>query len=266
MHLEIITKKPDTPSSRPPLLLIHGAWHGAWCWEWFQSHFAELGYESHAMSLRGHGKSQVPPRFNWTSISDYVDDVAEVAKRFSEPPVLVGHSMGGLIIQKYLEQHAARAAVLVASVPMHGVYRMLTRIAMKHPWQAFKCVAFADLDALVATPEMAHEALFSDDVPQDTFDHCFAALQPESYRAGLDMLLFGLPRPGKVKVPPMLVLGGERDHLFHPDEIEKTARAYNVKAEIFPAIAHNMPVEREWRKVSGLIVEWLNQNVASRGN
>ena len=258
MNLEVITRKPAKSSDHPPLLLIHGAWHGAWCWEWYQDYFAEHGYESHALSLRGHGASECPQHYNWTRIAAYVEDVAEVVKRFPDPPVLIGHSMGGFIIQKYLEQKKAPAAVLLATIPVHGIFPMFLRIGLKHPWQAVKCLARADTRALLETRDLAREALFSVDVPEETLDRCFAALQREAYAAGWDTLLFDLPKPDKVNIPPLLVLGGADDRLFHPDEIEKTARMYHTRAEIIPRMAHNMIVEQEWRKAAGRIVEWLN--------
>lgn len=58
MKLEVITEHSQLLSHSTPLLFIHGAWHGAWCWEKFLSYFAEHGYESHALSLRGHGNSE----------------------------------------------------------------------------------------------------------------------------------------------------------------------------------------------------------------
>jgi pimeloyl-ACP methyl ester carboxylesterase len=53
-RLEIITQQPKKDAGLTPLLFVHGGWHGAWCWEFFQSYFAEQGYVSHALNLRGH--------------------------------------------------------------------------------------------------------------------------------------------------------------------------------------------------------------------
>ena len=59
------------------------------------------------------------------SIADFVDDVASVANSLPEAPVVIGHSMGGFVVQKYLESHDAPAAVLVASVPPSGITKFL---------------------------------------------------------------------------------------------------------------------------------------------
>ena len=136
MKLEILSKKPKGVSRAVPILFVHGAWHGAWCWEkHFLPHFAEKGYASFALSLRGHGNSERPPHFRWMRIADYVADMAKVVGQLPEEPVLVGHSMGGLVVQKYLEEHTAPAAVLLAPVPVKGVLRTTLRIFFHHPWR-----------------------------------------------------------------------------------------------------------------------------------
>jgi len=94
MKLEVITRRPTSESGTPPLLFVHGAWHGAWCWdEHFLPYFAEHGYEAHAVSLRGHGESETDKSLRLVRIRDYVDDVASVAGGFDAPPVLIGHSI-----------------------------------------------------------------------------------------------------------------------------------------------------------------------------
>ncbi len=119
MRLEIITQQPKERRHAAPLLFIHGAWHGAWCWEKFLPYFAGHGYEVHALSLRGHGNSEGHDGIRWHSaVRRYVEDVAEVIAGLSQPPCVIGHSMGGYVTQKYLETHSAPAGVLLASIPV----------------------------------------------------------------------------------------------------------------------------------------------------
>ena len=66
----------------------------------FLGFFAEKGYRAVAVSLRGHGGSAAPKRFRFCTLTDYIDDVESVVARLPVPPVLVGHSMGGFIVQK----------------------------------------------------------------------------------------------------------------------------------------------------------------------
>src|SRR5512145_2168550 len=106
MSLETITRTPKNRTHKTPLLFVHGMWHGAWCWdEFFLPFFADAGYHVTALSLRGHAGSE--GKIAGSSIMDYVRDVEEVAKTLPTPPVLIGHSMGGFIVQKFLERNSA---------------------------------------------------------------------------------------------------------------------------------------------------------------
>ncbi|HME76259.1 MAG TPA: alpha/beta fold hydrolase [Mycobacterium sp.] len=69
------------------------------------------------MSLRGHGNSPTPRRKHACSVADYVEDVDSVASGLPTRPAVIGHSVGGFVVQKCLETHPASAGVLVASVP-----------------------------------------------------------------------------------------------------------------------------------------------------
>jgi pimeloyl-ACP methyl ester carboxylesterase len=259
MQLEIVTQEPQTDPRPTPLLFVHGAWHGAWCWaEYFLPYFAEHGYASLALSLRGHGTSTGRERLRWTRIADYVTDVAQVISQLPKPPILVGHSMGGLIVQKYLETHSAPAAVLLASVPVMGVVKTTLRIAMSHPLPLLKANLTWSLYPIIGTPRLTREAFFSMDMPAEQLNRYFVRMQDESYPAFLDMLVFNLPRPKRVVVP-LLVLGAANDTIFHPDEVEATARAYHTRAEIFPNMAHDMMLEAGWQSVADRILSWLTE-------
>ena len=92
------------PAHPVPLLFVHGAWHAAWCWdEYFLNFFADKGYRALALSFRGHGGSSTDKPLRACSVADYVEDISVVADSLPAPPVVIGHSMGGLIVQKYLE-------------------------------------------------------------------------------------------------------------------------------------------------------------------
>ena len=106
MKLEVVARESGGGEPRAPLLFVHGACHGAWCWaEHFLDYFAAHGHSSYAVSLRGHGESDGKDVVQWASVKDYVADVARVADGLPRPPVLIGHSLGGLVVQKYLEHH-----------------------------------------------------------------------------------------------------------------------------------------------------------------
>jgi pimeloyl-ACP methyl ester carboxylesterase len=261
MPLEMLSHAPSRPSGKAPLLFVHGAWHGAWCWEKrFLPYFAERGYEAHAPSLRAHGGND-RTGIHWKRIADYVDDVAEVAARLSRPPVLIGHSMGGLLVQKYLERGSVPAAVLLASVPTGGIFGVTRRLAMRHPLLFLEANATWSLYPYVRTPELAREAFLSLDMPADEATVLWEQMQEESYVAFLDMLLFPYapPRLADGARTPMLVLGAADDRTFTVSEVRRTAAAYGLEAEIFPEMAHDMMLERGWRAVADRILAWLDE-------
>lgn len=259
MKLEILSKKPKGVSRAAPILFVHGAWHGAWCWKKnFMPYFAEKGYASYALSLRGHGNSDRPPHFRWMRIADYVEDMAQVVGQLPEEPVLVGHSMGGLVVQKYLEEHTAPAAVLLAPVPVKGVLGTTLRIFFHHPLAFLKANLTWSLYPIIGKPKLAREAFFSVDIPPDTLNGYFSLIQNESYLAFLDMMLFKLPNPEKVSTE-LLILGAENDAIFNPNEMEATAAAYDKKPEFFKGMAHDMMLEDGWQAVADRIIEWLDE-------
>jgi pimeloyl-ACP methyl ester carboxylesterase len=257
MNLEIIVREPETAKRSTPLLFIHGMWHGAWCWaEHFLPYFAQHGYTSYALSLRGHGASEGHERLRSTKLSEYVADVDQVINKMERAPVLIGHSMGGMVIQKYLESHQLPAAVLMASAPPKGLLASTLRIARRHPLIFLKVNLTQSLYPAVGTPDMCKEVLFSADMPESQVAAYFARLQNESYRAYMDMMLLNLPKLKRVE-SPLLVLGAVNDKAISVHEVEATARAYGVQAEIFPDMAHNMMLEAGWQAVADRILTWL---------
>ncbi|MCA9928960.1 MAG: alpha/beta hydrolase [Anaerolineales bacterium] len=254
----LISRQPQSQSFPHPLLFVHGAWHGAWCWDVnFLPYFAGRGFAAHALNLRGHGESSSAKTLRWARIKHYVADVAEAAAALPASPIVIGHSMGGLIVQKYLETYHAPAGVLLASLPPSGALRTTFSYMRRHPLAFLKTNLTMNLGPIVGTPSLAQEMLFSETLPEDELASYFAQLQDESYWAYVDMMLLNLPKPERVKAP-MLVLGGERDRIFSVDEVRKTAVAYRTAPTFFP-MAHNMMVEPGWQDVADTIIAWLRQ-------
>ncbi len=256
MQLEVISYQPENKTHAAPLLFVHGAWHAAWCWENFLPYFAEQGYEAHALSLRGHGSSEGHGGLRWHSVRDYVADVAQIAQTLAVPPVVIGHSMGGYVVQKYLESHQATAGVLMASIPVSGILGFGLRLLWRHPWPFLKAHLLLNPWYMIGTPALAHDAFFSPQLPAEEVKRHFARLQSESFRIELDAMLLNLPRPQRVNAP-MLVLAAENDQVFTVAEAEKTAQAHGTTAVIFPDMAHDMMLEPGWQQVADQIINWL---------
>lgn len=261
MNLELINRTPVEATFRTPVLFVHGGWHGAWCWdEHFLDYFAECGFTVFALSFRNHGKSQSIGSLRWQRGSDYVADLNEIVGRIGQPPVLVGHSMGGYIVQRYLESRKAPAAVLLASLPPHGLLPGTLRQLSRHPWAVTKVLLQMNPWCIVATPQLARDALFSRGMPTEQVQAYFSKLQKESFLVFLDMMFLRRPRPHRVKrvqQVPMLVLDCTGDAQFTPAEVRSIARAYSAESEIFRGMAHDMMLEPGWECVASRIIDWL---------
>jgi non-heme chloroperoxidase len=258
--LEVLARTPSGPSKSTPLLFLHGAYVGAWCWEeHFLPFFAEAGYASYALSFSGHGGSRGRERLDHFSIADYVADVVEVTERLPRPPVLIGHSMGGFVVQKYLEQHPAAGAVLMCSVPPQGLMSSAMGVIFGRPG------LFMDLNNMMAggkgAAESVRKAMFAQEIAVEDLKRFLRASQPESHRAIWDMMMFDLPHTSRIRGVPMLVLGAEHDHLMPSSTAEMAARRYGVEAEIFPGMGHGLMLERDWRQVAQRILDWIEETV-----
>ncbi len=259
MQLEIVSRQAQTNAHSTPILFVHGLWTGVWCWsEHFMDYFAAQGFGCYALSLRGHGNSEGHKRLRWIRLSEYVEDVAQVVAQLPTAPILVGHSNGGAVVQKYLELHHAPAAVLMGSVPPGGVFKTALNTALKSPLPFLKANLTMSLYPLVETPELAHRVFFSPSTAREISAKYFPKLTDESFIEFLDIMLFNVPNAKKVKAP-MLVLGAGEDFLFPPDQVEATARDYRTQATIFPKMGHGMMLEPGWQTVADKIVLWLRE-------
>ena len=92
-------------------VLVHGAWHGGWCWYKVVSLLRQQGHTVLAPDLPAHGRDQTP--INSVSMGSYAQRVADVMRTVGEPVILVGHSMGGFVISAAAEQQPESVAKLV---------------------------------------------------------------------------------------------------------------------------------------------------------
>jgi len=92
-------------------LLVHGAWHGAWCWDAVVPLLAARGHRVRAIDLPGHGRDPKPA--GAVSWDDYMDRMGEALAAAPEPPILVGHSLGGAVITGAADRWPERIRALV---------------------------------------------------------------------------------------------------------------------------------------------------------
>ena len=237
-----------------PIVFVHGILHGAWCWdEHFLAYFAERGYETHAISLRGHGRSRPRGPIRWNSVADYVDDVMHLIDALENPPILVGHSMGGLVVQRLLETYDAPAAILLASVPAGSRIRLLQQFFSIHPYFFFQVLFSLNMKSIVPALKAS---FLSDNLPEDERTKIQEMLSDDvSFLATWEMLWPG-PRPERIS-SPIVVMGAENDRIISPALVRATADAYHTEARIFQDTAHDMMLDPHWPLVADAMLEQL---------
>jgi alpha-beta hydrolase superfamily lysophospholipase len=236
------------------ILLVHGAWHGAWCWKDFAARLAQRGHDVRVMQLRGH--DQRSGRI-WHRLVDYVEDVRIAAAEFSEPPVIIGHSLGGVLVQKHLERHRASAAVLLATIPAGGALSGMLRFVRRHPTVLLSSMLLLSMRSFIRSAALVREFFFSPSTPQRIVVDCMARLQDESFLALLDLLLLEWRPP--LGPLPVLVLAAEADGFLTAADAQHIARAYGTSAEYCQGMGHDLMLDEGWEKVADHVERWLRE-------
>jgi pimeloyl-ACP methyl ester carboxylesterase len=242
---------------RPPLIFIHGGFAGAWCWEpYFLDWFAKQGWECHALSLRGHGQSDGHDDIHQFGIDDFVADVVHVAGKLGDQPILIGHSMGGYVAQRYLESHAAMAAVLMAPVPATGLAGAGIVMAATNPALFWDVGLAHEFGHRAPSPAVLYEAVFGHR-PDDGLSRYGNRFTDESHRAWADMCNAAFLDPSTIPDIPIMVIGGDNDQLIPPAFIRSAARLLGTSADLLPGLGHALMLEPGWDDVAGRIDGWL---------
>lgn len=258
-RLEVRSRRPAFPSSKPPLLFVHGGYCDAWCWDpHFLPWFANRGHAAYALSLRGHGESAGRELMWMAGLDDYAGDVERVAAQLPEPPVLVGHSMGAAIVERLVAAGPVRAAALLAPIPPTGLLPVAARLAAENPETLMH---LATLDPLRLSRQVLNALepfYFSDRMDRELLREAVHHLNSESPRALLDLSLrlhWMLPER---RSPPMFVLGAEGDRICRRDDVLATAQHHDVEAVLVPGLAHMLMLEPAWRLVADALAAWID--------
>jgi pimeloyl-ACP methyl ester carboxylesterase len=260
MKQEILRHLPANAAGRPPVLFVHGAYSGAWIWEHFLGFFAARGYPAYAVSLRGHGGSEGD--LATASFEDYVDDVEIAARAIGSKPLLVGHSMGGLVIQHYLARGGkAMAMAPLASVPPSGLRSSAAHMMMFAPDVLFQLSLLQSLGPRWAAPAVIARALFSNRSTPESRDRLLEKMQRESPRASAELMAPPPPwTPDAKDRPPVLVLGGDADVFLPRSALQETADAWGADLDLLNGAPHGLMIDTAWRDVTAeKIIDWLDR-------
>jgi len=241
-----------------PVILIHGAWHGAWCWEEnYLKYFAEQGFEVFAVDLRGHGNSPAVRNMRLNRISHYADDIEHVIAGLSRPPVVIGHSMGGFIAQHLLARGVVTRGVgLLTPVPYTGAIGITLRVIRTMPLIFLKAIFTLSLYPLIANRERAAKIFLGDDAPQNVADKLAKNLQDESFFAFCDMLVLNLPKRPKGNTP-VCVVGAGQDRLISVKSVQKTGVRLGANVNIIADAPHDLMLARQWKQSAQVFHNWI---------
>ncbi|QWR78797.1 alpha/beta fold hydrolase [Candidatus Magnetomonas plexicatena] len=248
------------------LYFIHGANCGSWVWEEFSEFFKIKGFHCLTPDLRFHKADQANMAANdigTISLLDYVSDIRKDLSALDETPVLVGHSMGGLLAQVVAQSVPVRALVLLEPGPPAGLYPKKSAFlqgvfAVLNYGTFWKAPVMPTFEQVVATS--LH--LLSSEKQQDVY----SKFVHESGRALSEIGFSILDRHCAASVDfkkvtcPVLVIAGSKDRIITPDIARSVANNYkNNTYKEFAEHAHWILQEQGWEKVAGFIFEWLEK-------
>jgi len=240
--------------ARPPVLFIHGAFSNAGHFDPWVERFARAGFECHVPSLPGHGPSD-PRALASLGMEDYLAALEREVAKLSAPPILVGHSMGGLLAQQLASKGRCRALICVASAPPW----MLVSPPSSLPY--FLPVLPATLAGQpIRAPEATLRALVVHHLPeseQRALLPTFGAESGRAYRA----MIFGTARlPGPPFRGPVLCLSGREERIIPMRTSAAIARLYGARHLIFTQ-GHWLIAASLLDQVAGTALRWIEATV-----
>jgi pimeloyl-ACP methyl ester carboxylesterase len=237
---------------RPPLLFVHGAYGGSWMWSKYIPHFVCEGWKCYVMNMRSHYKSRLMD-LTKVSFQDYLADIKEVISECGEVPILLGHSMGGILGQKLAETVPLAGLVLIDSSICREIYKMAPyRDKTESPTG-------------IIIPAPAREEIDSVDESADDIIFQRKYLTMESLRAIREFAFYngtekGISVDNKLITCPCLVISAvnsdEGDHRGRA-----TAQYYSGEYTGFWNTTHTgLLVGQRYMEVVDRILEWVKKS------
>jgi pimeloyl-ACP methyl ester carboxylesterase len=253
--------------------MIHGGFCGGWYFEPWADRLTGRGWTCLTPDLPLHGEGlkgeRIPPGLADQGIADYTAAMADLVRGLDEPPVLIGHSLGGLIAQQLCAQGLARAAVLLAPAAPWGI----------PPTSADEIAAITGLMTAGAFWTMALDPVFEiaagnsmDKLPEDTQRDVFGRLGAESGKVLFQNMLWHLDLERTAAVDaakvtcPLLCLTGAEDKVVAAATVRAVAETYGANAtyRAFPGFSHWIIGEPGWQVFADNVESWLDTTLANR--
>lgn len=247
-------------------------WGNGFYWEQYKDFFSKRGYQCHIPHLRFHDitPSETPdPALGTTGLLDYVDDLENFITRFDEKPIIIGHSMGGLIAQLLAARNLVQSAVLITPAAPSGIFAVKLSV-LRTFWRILTTWGFWNKPCRLSF----NSAVYS------TFHQLPYAEQIRNYNqfvyeSGRVIMQIGLWLfdPGKASRVdeslvncPMFVIAGSRDRMTPPDIVRQVAKKYepNSLYKEYDQHSHWIIGEPGWEEVAEDICLWLDSTDSAK--
>jgi pimeloyl-ACP methyl ester carboxylesterase len=251
--------------SKPPIIFVHGAFCGGWAFDSFRTPFEKLGFTTHAPDLPAHERSADLERLAQCGVHDYAEAIVRVARSLEPAPILIGHSLGGLIVQMVASRTACAGLILLAPSAPWGV--MPTTLD-EHA-NALGISLLGDYWRRPIPPDyqIARRTTL-DRLTREEARRTFARFLPESGKVVLETVHWWLDHTMASAAPahriecPVLAVGGGRDYVNPSSTVRQiTGRFPQAQADFyeFPQMSHWLVGEPEWPEVARLCLEWISR-------
>jgi pimeloyl-ACP methyl ester carboxylesterase len=258
--LELVEAWPDGPQTGAPILFLHGAFGAAWVWrEIFMPYFARRGRASFAVSVRGHGTSEGRADLKTWHLSDYLDDVRRVFAELDEPPVVIAHSLGGLLAQMLIGRETMRALVLLGSLPPEGLMLESPRLACTDTAIWLEGVLGSFAQRRLPIQLAANQLLFSEGLPPDRVARYSARMTPESPRVLAEAHVPVPIAPAFLFGIPSMVWHGAEDRLVLQASSLRTALYHGGEHHTAEGQGHFLQLDVGAETVAREVIRWIDR-------
>lgn len=243
-----------------PIIMVHGAFCGGWVFEEFSRPFEDAGHTVLAPDLAGHEPGAKRQAVAGQSMSAYARAVAELCSAQAEPPVLIGHSLGGLVCQLAAARADIAGMILLAPSPPWGIHGS----SLEEAISAVSLFALGPYWAMAVDPDYpaARRYLFAR-LPRADRRATFARMTAESGRALWETLNWWLDPFTTTMVTrasaraPVLSIAGGLDAIHPSATVEATSRRIGGTTITMPSMGHWLPGEPGWEEVAATCLGWV---------
>lgn len=249
------------------IVMIHGMWGGGWCWENYKSFFEDKGYHCITPTLRFHdvdSKDTPHSKLGTTSLLDYAEDLEKEINKLETPPVLMGHSMGGLLAQILGDRGLAKALVLLTPAAPYGITALKPSV-IRCFLSGLRQWGFWGKPMRPTLNEAACSMLQLMTAEEQKI--IFDKFVYESGRAVCEIGLWFLDPKGAARVNeakvtcPVLVIGAAEDRITPASVVRKVANKYKTVSTYgeFTNHAHWVIEEPGWQEIAQRVADWLDK-------